>query len=171
MQGKFVTWFDSICTNHMHCLACANELTKRCSWMSFCPSPILELFNILLALMHGIKKKFNFFPFIVVIWNNYIDALGWAWGESTSIYIVLESCVSILDIIEKKYPYLDKENVGTPCATYLLTTCTFYIWMSTLFANVVFVVVSFKLSKYELKQVTISHVWTIWWVLLWTCII
>jgi hypothetical protein len=76
---------------------------------------------------------------------------------------VLESCVSILDIIEKKYPYLDRENVGTPCATYtinlLLTTCTFYIWMSTLFANVVFVVVvSFKLSNYKLKQVTIGHV-------------
>jgi hypothetical protein len=38
-----------------------------------------------------------------------------------------------------------------------------------LFANVVFVVVvSFKLSNYKLKQVTIGHVW---WVLLWTCII
>jgi hypothetical protein len=31
---------DPICL-HLHCLTCANELIKRCSWMSFCPNIIL----------------------------------------------------------------------------------------------------------------------------------
>jgi hypothetical protein len=39
----------------------------------------------------------------------------------------------------------------------LSTTCTFYIWMSTLFSHILFViVVSFKLSNYEPKHVTIG---------------
>jgi hypothetical protein len=64
-------------------------------------------------------------------------------------------------LLKKTIPTLIKKifalHVQPTPSTYLSTTCTFYIWMSTLFAQAVFVVVvRFKLSNYEPKHVTIG---------------
>jgi hypothetical protein len=31
IQSKSMTQFGSICVNHLHCLACVNEMTMMCS--------------------------------------------------------------------------------------------------------------------------------------------
>ncbi len=132
--------------------------------MSFFPSPILELFNILLALMHGIKKYFS---------NSFFSLLSFErvtlmpWDELGANQLAYRLCLKVVfpfKILLKKFiPTLIEKmlalHVQPIPSTYLSITCTFYIWMSTLFANVIFVVVvSFKLSNYEFKQVTIGHV-------------
>lgn len=146
----------------MHCLACANKLTKRCSWISFCPSPILELFHILLALMHGIKEYFSnsFFPLLslervtLMPW----DELG-ANQLANRLYlkVVFPSWILLKKIIPTLIKKIFALHVQPTPSTYLSTTCTFSIWMSTLITHVVFVaLVSFKLSNYEPKHVTIG---------------
>jgi hypothetical protein len=54
----------SICTNHLHCLACANDLIMKCLWIChFVLVLSLELLQIFFSLVYGVKKcalKFSF---------------------------------------------------------------------------------------------------------------
>jgi hypothetical protein len=114
--------------------------------------------------MHGIKKYFS---------NSFFSLLSFErvtlmpWDELGANQLAYRLCLKVVfpfKILLKKFiPTLIEKmlalHVQPIPSTYLSITCTFYIWMSTLFANVIFVVVvSFKLSNYEFKQVTIGHV-------------
>ncbi len=95
VQSKFVTQFDFVCTNHLHCLACACEMIMKCSWTNllFHRSPIFGFPHIPLVPMHGTNEHAlgsSFFPllsFFIII----MDTMGQAW-----VLIKKEALISLM---------------------------------------------------------------------------